>query len=46
MEPKEDGFYYDAKEVWYKIIPNIDDPNHQIIYYKCVTIVEEFKHTT
>jgi hypothetical protein len=46
MEPKEDGFYYDAKGVRYKIIPNMDDPNHRIVYYECVTTVEDFGHTT
>ena len=40
MEPKEDGFYYNAHGIKHIIIPSMGDPNHLVVYHECATIAE------
>jgi hypothetical protein len=45
MEPKEDGFYYDAHGVRHRIILSISDPNHLVMYHECATTAKDHGHT-
>jgi hypothetical protein len=45
LEPRKDGFYDDAHGIKHKIIPSIGDPNQLVMYYECVTSIEDHGQT-